>query len=474
MTASPKTKAPDMMSGAYRAVWRWHFYAGVLVMPFLMLLTLTGGLYLFKDEIDHAVYRSMIKVPASAQQADPDQWLAAAARAGEGRAANVLVPDRADQVVRVRVDQADGAQRTVFVDPHTAKVTGVTAYGGVTETIKKLHSLSLFGGPIGTALNILVEIVAGWAIILCATGLYLWWPRRRTGAVLRPRETDAGRRPFWRDVHALTGFYVGGVIIFLAVTGMPWSAVWGDQFMGVMRGTGLGRPPAPAAASPWSHAKPHDAPAGVGWTLENAVLPADDHAAHGHGHGHEHGHEQGPAVAPSLNRVLQTAREQGLPRPFTVSIPRSSDLAWTVARQTRKVEDTRSLYVDGASGAVKADLRWNQFGVMARGFEWGIAVHQGTQYGWINRIVMLIGCIAVWLLAISGLIMWWKRRPPSLSRRLAGAPPAPPGPRARIAVLCIVIPLSILYPLTGLSLVAALLLDRAARAFAGSKPVAAS
>jgi len=122
---------------------------------------------------------------------------------------------------------------------------------------------------------------------------------------------------------------------------------------------------------------------------------------------------------------------------------------------------------------VKADLRWSQFGVMAKGFEWGIAVHQGTQYGWINRIVMLIGCIAVWLLAISGLIMWWKRRPPSLSGRRTGAPPAPPGPRARIAVLCIVIPLSILYPLTGLSLVAALLLDRAARAFAGSKPVAA-
>ncbi|MGX1587675.1 PepSY-associated TM helix domain-containing protein [Brevundimonas diminuta] len=456
MTASHKTKTPDVMSGAYRAVWRWHFYAGVLVMPFLMLLTLTGGLYLFKDEIDHAVYRSMIQVPTSTQQADPDQWLAAAARAGEGRAANVLVPDRADQAVRIRVDRPDGAQRTVFVDPHTAAVTGVTAYGGVTETIKKLHSLTLFGGPVGTALNILVEIVAGWAVILCATGLYLWWPRRRTGAVLRPRETDAGRRPFWRDVHALTGFYVGGVIIFLAVTGMPWSAVWGDRFMGLMRDTGLGRPPAPAAARPWSHAKPHDAPAGVGWTLENAVLPA-----------HAHG------VA-SLSRVLETAREQGLPRPFTVSIPRSSDLAWTVSRQTRKAGDARSLYVDGASGAVKADLRWNQFGVMARGFEWGIAVHQGTQYGWINRIVMLIGCIAVWLLAISGLIMWWKRRPPSLSRRLAGAPPAPPGPRARIAVLCIVIPLSILYPLTGLSLVAALLLDRAARAFAGSNLVAAS
>ena len=121
---------------------------------------------------------------------------------------------------------------------------------------------------------------------------------------------------------------------------------------------------------------------------------------------------------------------------------------------------------------MKADLRWEQFGVLAKGFEWGIAVHQGMQYGWINRILMLLGCIAVWVLAISGLVMWWKRRPPSLSRHRLGAPPSPPRPRARTAVLCIVIPLSILYPLTGLSLVAALLLDRAVRTFAGSKTVA--
>ncbi|WP_292065547.1 hypothetical protein [Brevundimonas sp. UBA7664] len=35
-----------------------------------------------------------------------------------------------------------------------------------------------------------------------------------------------------------------------------------------------------------------------------------------------------------------------------------------------------------------------------------------------------------------------------------------PGPRARAAIPCIVAPLAILYPLTGLSLVAALLIDR--------------
>ena len=52
------------MSGAYRAVWRWHFYAGLLVLPVLCLMALTGGLYLFKDEIDAAVYRPYERIEA--------------------------------------------------------------------------------------------------------------------------------------------------------------------------------------------------------------------------------------------------------------------------------------------------------------------------------------------------------------------------------------------------------------------------
>ena len=450
--ATSKSEAPDMMSGAYRAVWRWHFYAGVLVMPFLMLLALTGGLYLFKDEIDQLANRRMIQVPAAATQTAPDAWIASAVQAGGGRAANLLLPAAADQAVRVRVDRPDGAQKTVFVDPHTARVTGVTDYGGVTEIIKKLHSLSLFGGTTGKALNILIEIVAGWTIVLCATGLYLWWPRRRQGAVLVPRQTDARRRPFWRDLHALTGLYVGGVILFLAVTGMPWSAVWGDQVMGVVKASGWGRPPAPVAGA-WQRAQHHDHPAGAGWTMEGVVLPSPAHGSQ------------------DLKAVVAAAETRDLPRPYIVSIPAQPGTAYTVTAQVRRVQDSRTLYIDPAKGAVLADIGFDRFGAGAKVIEWGIYTHQGAQFGQINRLIMLAGCIGVWLLGVSGLMMWWKRRPPSLARARLGAPTAPPGPRIRLAILGIVIPLCILYPLTGLSLVAVLLLDFAARRLMRPRPV---
>ncbi|MGV9008545.1 PepSY-associated TM helix domain-containing protein [Brevundimonas sp.] len=438
------------LSGAYRAVWRWHFYAGFLVLPFLMLMALTGGLYLFKAEIDDAVYRPMATVEARGNPASPDRWVAAARVGTGGEVTNVLVPDRPDRAVQMVVRLPGDSRRIAFVDPYSAELKGVTAYVGLTETIKRIHSLEQFG-PV---MNLVVEIVAGWAIILFATGLFLWWPRKRAVGVTTLKTTDPKRRPFWRDLHALTGLYAGGIILFLAVTGMPWSSVWGGQVLKAMNEAGLGRPKAPSSASSWTHAEHDDKPKGAGWALEHSGLPTPHHPA-----------------GPRLSAVIARAEATNLPRPYTISIPATPDRAVSVARQSTRVQDSRTLYVDGATGALVADIRYSQYGWGARAFEWGIFTHQGTQYGQINRIIMLLGCIAIWVLAISGLVMWWKRRPARRGLSL-GAPPAPPGLRVRAAVLGIVIPLSLLYPLTGLSLLAALAIDRLVARVVRPRPVA--
>jgi uncharacterized iron-regulated membrane protein len=418
----------EPLSGAYRAVWRWHFYAGLLVLPFLMMLALTGGLYLFASEIDDLAARPLNVVTPGPERVPPDRWVAAARVAADGRPVAVRVPGRVDRAVEVVVQPEGGARRTVFVNPYDGQVTGV-AGAPLSDTFKRIHSLEIFGG----GLNVVIEIVAGWAIILVATGVFLWWPRGRKEGVVSLSTRDPARRPFWRDLHAVTGIFAGGVIVFLAATGMLWSAVWGDQVMGTLRAAGLGRPPAPAAQS-WEHAD--HAPAGLGWTMQGSALSA-------------------PEARLDLDAVLATAAAHQVAAPFTVNLPSRPDQAVSVAVRNTRVEDSRTLYTDG-SGRLLGDIRYDRYGWAARMFEWSIFTHQGTQYGTINRIVMLLACIAVWGMGISAMVMWWKRRPKG---RLA-APVAPPGPRARAAVLGIVLPLAILYPLTGLSLLAALALDR--------------
>jgi uncharacterized iron-regulated membrane protein len=209
------------LSGAYRAVWRWHFYAGLVVAPFLMLMALTGALYLFKTEIDELVYRPLSQVEARAASASPDRWITAAETGSDGKVANVFVPARADEAVRLTVTLPEGDQHTAFIDPHDARLIGVTPFGGVMETVKQLHSLVL----LGSWANYIVEIVAGWAIILVATGVFMWWPRGRDVGVMTIRAGNPKQRPLLRDVHAIAGLYAGGVIAFLAVTGMPLGIV---------------------------------------------------------------------------------------------------------------------------------------------------------------------------------------------------------------------------------------------------------
>ena len=62
--AAAPERAGRPPASLYRAVWRWHFYAGLITLPFLILLAVTGGLYLFRAEIDGLIHRDVKRVEA--------------------------------------------------------------------------------------------------------------------------------------------------------------------------------------------------------------------------------------------------------------------------------------------------------------------------------------------------------------------------------------------------------------------------
>src|SRR5580698_1737762 len=37
----------------HRTVWRWHFYAGLFCIPFVLWLSVTGTIFLFHPQIQH-------------------------------------------------------------------------------------------------------------------------------------------------------------------------------------------------------------------------------------------------------------------------------------------------------------------------------------------------------------------------------------------------------------------------------------
>ncbi|HEX8554619.1 MAG TPA: PepSY-associated TM helix domain-containing protein, partial [Sphingomonas sp.] len=65
----------------YDAVWRWHFYAGLFCVPFVLWLALTGSAYLFGPQIERWLDRPYADLPVLGPAAAPAAVAGAATRA---------------------------------------------------------------------------------------------------------------------------------------------------------------------------------------------------------------------------------------------------------------------------------------------------------------------------------------------------------------------------------------------------------
>lgn len=115
----------------------------------------------------------------------------------------------------------------------------------------------------------------------------------------------------------------------------------------------------------------------------------------------------------------------------------------------------RTVLVDQYSGTVLVDYGWEEYGVLAKAVEQGIALHEGRRYGTVNLLVMLGTCLAMITLVVSGAWMWWKRRP----RGRLAAPARSTDRRTTYRVLAVMAVLGVLFPLAGITMAAVLVLD---------------
>lgn len=456
MTSTVPVSAPPRAADAlYRAVWRWHFYAGLLTVPFLVILAVTGSIYLFDDELNDAIYADLRRVPASATQGSGPAELLRRAEAAypDATATRIDLPAARDRSAVVFMSVGDGHDLRVHVDPHDGRVLGAYDFGWSLVGLADVMHGSLLLGTFGDRV---VELAACWAFVLVVTGLYLWWPRHGAGygGTLVPRLRRRGR-PLWRDLHAVTGVYAAAGITFLVLTGLPWAGLWGDLLTRATNGIGAGYPTGLWEDVPTSGGMTKDVVDGLPWTLEGAPIPVSVVADAGHdGHGAP-SPGGGSSAAIDIDAVSAIARAHGLHGGYRLTLPDEPTGVYTVGYFPDQPEGQRTLHIDQYSGRVLVDYRFADYGAVAKPVEWGIALHMGDYFGLANQLLMLSIAIMIAVLAVTGTVMWWKRRPQG---RL-GAPPAVALPRLRTVAL-ITLGLGIVFPLLGLSLLTVLTLDQ--------------
>lgn len=415
----------------YRTLWRWHFYAGLMVMPLILLLSLTGALYLFKPQVERWEERAYQGLPLAGAVSPNAQAEAAIAAFPGSRFQSYRLPEQRGDAAMIHLALADGAaMRDVFVSPQGRVLGSMDPERRIIAIDHDIHGQLL----LGRAGSWIVELAASWAIVMILTGLYLWWPRgRRLAGVVWPR-LGHGKRAMWRDLHAVTGFWVAGFALVLLVTGLPWTDAWGSAFKAVRGEMG------------WVKGKQD-------WTIGGRPPSGGEHAEHDHRAMLRM--QASGAAMPSLGQIVAKAERVHLPFPVIVSAP-GADMAWTVKSDTQNRPRRVTIRYDMATGKqLSREVFADKHGI-DRAVGYGVAWHEGQLFGWVNQLAGLLTAVMLIMLVVSGFVMWRRHRPEAA----LGAPPASHGPARMRGVVVIMLGLAVLLPLFAVSLVVLWVADR--------------
>lgn len=376
---------PGLWAAVRPLMMRLHFYAGVLIGPFLLVAAATGLLYTASPQIEQIVYRHELHVPAQS----PSHLVPLARQVAAGKAAvphgtlqsvsPAAGPTDTTRVLFSAPGVPDGYSRTAFVDPYTGKVRGVlTTYGQwlpVRAWLDTLHR-TLHLGTFGRNYS---ELAASWLWVEVLGGLALWLGARRRRDRLRqavlPRLRGAGRRRAlsW---HAVAGLWVSLGLLGLSATGLTWSDHAGaniSAFRAQLKG---------------------------GTPSVSTTLPA----------GHGASRTGGPSAG--IDTVVAAAHRAGLSGVLDVTPPSAPGTAWTVQENTRHWPERQdSVAVDPRTGKVTAKLRFADYPLLAKLTRWGIDAHMGLLFGLANQIALALLAISLITMIVLGYRMWWLRRP---------------------------------------------------------------
>ncbi|WP_082475250.1 PepSY-associated TM helix domain-containing protein [Frigoribacterium sp. Leaf263] len=429
----PAAPRPAPARGGWFApmLLRLHFFAGVLVGPFILVAALTGAAYALTPSIERVVYADELTVPAASAESAAlplaDQIEAAEQVVGDDGALVAVRPaPEAGDTTRVMFtgdDLIESQTRAIFVDPATAEVRGDLPVYGTSGALPLRTAVSDFHRSLGLgdAGRLYSELAASWLGVVVVAGAGLWlvrWraARRRTRpadrararrGMLRPDTGATGHRRIF-SWHASTGIWLLIGALFLSATGITWSQFAGENVTGLRSALSWSNPalttalPEPGSGSGSS--------AGAGSSSGDAAdVAADPHAGH-------HGVEEAPlteADPTTFDAVLEVARTVNVNTGLVeIKPPADAASAWTVTEIQRSFPtEVDAVAVDGSTLEVVGRTDFADYPVMAKLARWGVDTHMGSMFGLANQLLLAVTALGIAVMVVFGYLMWWKRRP---------------------------------------------------------------
>ncbi|KIC11659.1 membrane protein [Leisingera sp. ANG-M1] len=432
----------------YFAAWRWHFYAGLYVVPFMIMLAVTGLMMMFITQFDGRDGET-IRITQGETALPLPRLEDSVLAAQPGAIAEWIGPKAPDLATVFRVKTEEG-QRLVAIDQYTGEVlSSWDRRAGWYDWADNMHG-SLLIGDTGDRL---IEIAAGLGLLLVFTGLYIWWPRGNAASAFIPNFRARGRA-LWKSLHAVTGFWMSALLIVFLISGLSWTGIWGGKFVQAWS-TFPAEKWDNVPLSDTTHAEHmnHGHTNDVPWALEQTPMPAS---------GSDAGIDGIPAGTPvNSDSLVILGRLLGMEGRFRLAYPGGEDGVWTINRDSMSSDSDdpfidRTIHIDRHSGKILADVKFEDYSWAGKSMAVGIPFHMGLMGTW-NFVLNVVFCLSVIFVSVSGVVMWLKRRPAGAAR--LAAPPVPADLPFWKGALLIGLFTSLAFPLVGITLLAVLAFD---------------
>ena len=437
----------------YFAAWRWHFYAGLYVIPFLIMLSVTGIVMVWFSAIAPE-YGERLHLAAEGSALSVTQQAEKAAAHAGGEVTRYIAPYGPENPALFRVAVGEGAQ-IVALNPYSGEVLRSTVEGDTWEELADtIHGTLMMTGEAKVWGDLMIEISASLGLLLVVSGLYLALPRNgKTWRDMLVPDLGAKGRAFWKSLHLVIGTWMSVVLVFFLITGLSWAGIWGGKFVQAWSTFPAEKwdnvPLSDATHASMNHTAVEEVP----WALEQTPMP-------------ESGSDVGvtgtaAGAAVDLVSLVGLARDLGFDARFQLNLPQGETGVWTISRDSMSNDSPdptsdRTVHVDRFTGKVLADVGFADYSPAGKAMAVGIPLHMGLMGLW-NAVLNIGICLVLILVSVASVVMWLKRRP-SGAARLA-APPRPELVPLTKGMVLIALVLSMAFPVLGLTLLVVLAFD---------------
>jgi len=352
---------------------RWlGFISGLVVF----IVSITGCIFCFQDEIQDAVHAWRKVGPVEKPYIVPSVLKKIALDLYPGSVSNYMYYQGLNRPAMVIANVPKLGFTDIYLNPYNGQVLHTEGIKDNFFTIVEyIHLYLLLPAKVG---SMIVGASAIGFIFIMVMGIILWWPKRKTD---RKRCFTIKWNGRWRrvnyDLHNVLGFYAAAIGIVLAITGIAIDFNWMDK--GIYNAANLGK----------------------SYANEMAVFKSDSLF--------NVSINTKPAIDQALLKAKRLSPKAEM---FLISEndAKSGTIGVTAYAQSLRYGNNDSYTFDKYSGKMLQRLPNTHKSMGLKLNELNYDIHVGQALGLFGKILAFLASLICASLPVTGFIIWWGKR----------------------------------------------------------------